>query len=194
LTQEIDLAVLPAEEDDRHEYKSGRSPAQKIKTALPKTASGFWNSGGGIFVVGVDDNGQPDEGFEPEIGNESVRDWIDQIVHAVQPVARYDVATPKSEVGNVLVVRFHESAVLPHMAPDGRYYIRAGAHTVQAGHYLVEALRSRRGTTRPYLQTTLRPKPDVKGVIQLGIVSLSESAALDVEVALDPIPHLWTRP
>lgn len=190
---EIDFSSFPSEEDDRYEYKSGQSSARQIKTKLAKAASAFWNSGGGHFVVGVDDHGQPDEGFDPEIGNQSIRDWVDQIVHTVQPVGKYDIAKVTGEVGDTLVVRFKESAALPHMAPDGRYYVRAGAHTVRAGHFLVEALRSRRGIGRPYLQTTLRPKPDFKGVVQLGILSLSESAALNVEVDLNPIPHLWTR-
>ena len=76
------------------------------------------------------------------------------------------------------------------MAPDNTYYIRAGAHSVPADHYIVEALFARRRVTRPSLIHTFRFKPDCAQIIQLGIVALSDEPALDVSLTLDPLPTL----
>ena len=65
--QDSDLSwFLPDAEDERHEYKSSviekneKSSNKSLGDKIAKAASGFWNSGGGLFVVGVDDNGKPD--------------------------------------------------------------------------------------------------------------------------------------
>jgi hypothetical protein len=56
-------------EDDRHEYKSSAIKNDKeLGDKIAKAASGFWNSGGGLFVVGVDGNGQPDGGISLSVG------------------------------------------------------------------------------------------------------------------------------
>lgn len=40
----------------------------------------------------------------------------------------------------VLVIGFEESSNAPHMAYDGTYRVRAGAHSEPASHFLVEAI------------------------------------------------------
>lgn len=71
------------------------------------------------------------------------------------------------------------------MAHDRCYYIRAGAHTVPAGHFIVEAIRARRGLSKPLLSHIVRLKPGNSKVIQLGIVALNAASAINVSVESD---------
>lgn len=191
-----DLDQLPSEEDDNHEYKSGAMADGALKKAIGKAASGFWNTGGGLFVAGVDDQGRPDGGVSASVGRQSRRDWVDQVLQDVQPLGEYIVRV--IEVGNegdedrvALVLWFEASHIAPHMAPDHRYYIRAGAHTVPARHAIVEAIRARRGLVNPILRIVFRLKPEDSQVIQLGLVAVTDAPALDVELSLDPLPEMW---
>lgn len=198
---ESDLLDLPWAEDDRFEYKSSRTSDNDLGNKISRAASGFWNSGGGVFVAGVDGTGQPDGGLSAAVGRTTRRDWADQFIGKTEPRGPYAVATIAGsgegaefsiQPGKVaLVIGFGESYVGPHMAYDGRYYIRAGAHTVPASHYLVEAIRARRGVDTPMLRPVLRAKRHRHRVIELVIIAVSEAPALDVEITLDPVPPLF---
>jgi predicted HTH transcriptional regulator len=93
--EDLDLSeFLPNAEDDRHEYKSSAIKNEGLGDKIAKAASGFWNSGGGLFVVGVDGNGQPDGGISLSVGQkgrQSRRDWIDQVILQVTPKFAYVV-------------------------------------------------------------------------------------------------------
>jgi hypothetical protein len=67
-----------------------------------------------------------------------------------------------------------------------KYYIRAGAHSSPAGNFIVESLLARRGSLRPLLSHAVRTKPGNTEVIQVGVVALNSSPAVDVEFLLDP--------
>jgi hypothetical protein len=196
LTAEDLLQWLPRAEDERHEYKSSATTDGDLKNKLPSAASAFWNSGGGLFVVGVEGSGKPDGGIDASVGRQTRRDWLDQAIAQVSPQADYVVHAVEGNGAElniasgkaVFLVGFGQSEIGPHMAPDHRYYIRAGAHTVAGSHFLVEAVRARRGLTRPLLRSTLRHKPGNRRVIQIGIVALSDSPALDVEITMQPLP------
>ena len=131
----FDLTQLPSVEDDHFEFKSSRTPHKDLKTKLSCAVSGFANAGGGCFVVGVDSNGDADNGLSLKIGGQDLRDWVDQIVTQVEPVPKYDIKLISNPMGRgviqpdsaVLLVAIHESYAGPHMALDKRYYIRAGA-------------------------------------------------------------------
>ncbi len=198
--QQLDIANLPLAEDERFEYKSSATPSNGLKDKLTRAASGFWNSGGGMFIVGVDGTGRPDGGFATAVGETPIRDWIDQVLKDVAPVGVYSVQlflhdpTSGLNIGEnncVIAVEFEESARPPHMAPDHKYYIRAGAHTVPATHYIVEALWARRRVQRPQLAHTMRLKPEASDIIQLAILPLTEEPAINVAIALDPLPEMW---
>jgi hypothetical protein len=88
----------------------------------------------------------------------------------------------------VFLIGFGESEIDPHMAHDHRYYIRAGAHTVSAGHFIVEAIHARRGLRTPLLSHIVRRKPGNITVIQLGIVVLNAAAAINVSIKIDALP------
>lgn len=201
---EDDLLDLPAGETDEYEFKSSliresSSYRSDLSSKITKTASALWNTGGGILIVGVDDAGKVDGGIPRLMGKQKLRDWVDMVLNTVSPVGPYTVRTIKPEKADtkidpehvVLVIAFGESFDLPHMAPDNRYYVRAGAHSNPAGHYLVEAIRARRGLNRPMLRALLRENPQKAGVVELTIVTINDLPALNVLINLDPVPpHL----
>lgn len=117
-----DIAALPRAEDDTVEYKSNRTPDDKLAEKIERAASGMWNSGGGVFVAGVDGEGRPDGGLSPRVGRQARRDWIDQIVARVSPRASYTVHAVEDQgaglsivTGNaVFIIAFGESSAGPH--------------------------------------------------------------------------------
>jgi hypothetical protein len=196
--EDLDLSeFLPSAEDDRHEYKSSAIKNDKeLGDKIAKAASGFWNSGGGLFVARVDGNGKPDGGIFLNVGRQSRRDWIDQVISQVTPKSAYAVHSIEDkgcgcniEPGKgVFLIGFGESEIGPHMANDHRYYIRAGAHTVSANHFIVEGIHARRGLRTPLLSHLVRRKPGNIRVIQLGIVVLNAAAAINVSIKIDALP------
>lgn len=198
--EDKDLSSLPSAEDDRHEYKSSQTKDSELAEKIPRAASGFWNSGGGLFVAGVNGSGQPDGGIAVTVGRQSRRDWVDQTISRVSPHGPYAVQCIENRgagltisAGNaVVLIGFGVSEGGPHMAPDNRYYLRAGAHTVPASHFLVEAIHARRGLRAPMLRHVVRRKPEGGGVLQLGIVCLNDAPALNVEITLEPLPE-WLK-
>lgn len=201
---EAELLELPPAETDDYEYKSSRlaeSPNYRteLHNKLCKAASAFWNTGGGLLVCGVDDRGQVDGGLPELMGKQRLRDWVDQVLNSVAPVGPYAVKTIGPENGStriktgcvVLVVAFGESYDVPHMAHDQRYYVRAGAHSNPANHYLVEAIRARRGVRRPMLRGLLREHRHKAGVIELVIASINDTPALNVSLHFEPLPTIY---
>jgi len=194
----IDFSSIPTAEDDEFEFKSSSTPTKELGKKLACAASGFANSGGGVFVAGVAGDGDADGGLPQQFGRQDLRDWVDQIVHQVQPAPKYDVKLIDNSFGrgtiaancNVLAVGFAESYFGPHMAPDHRYYIRAGAHTVAARHFIVDAIWAKRHFAKPRLTHVFRTKPQYSQTVQLGIVSLTSSPAIDVEIMLAPLGEL----
>jgi hypothetical protein len=195
----FDLTQLPTAEDDNFEFKSSGTPHNELKKKLSCAVSGFANSGGGCFVAGVDGNGNADNGFPLKIiGRQDLRDWVDQIITQVEPVPRYDLKLIQDPSGRgtiqtdsaVLLVVIHESYFGPHMAPDNHYYIRAGAHTVQAKHFIVDAIWAKRHFSKPRLTHLFRLKPEKEQAIQLGILALTEAPAVDVKITISPPPQM----
>ena len=88
------------------------------------------------------------------------------------------------------MIGFASSQHGPHMAHDHQYYIRAGAHTVPASHFLVDAIYARRAFCSPLLRHVIRQKPEDVNTLQIGIICLNDSPALNVEITLNPFPSL----
>jgi hypothetical protein len=202
------LNQLPETEDDFFEFKSSsivfnesgelKKNLKELKNKLTYAVSGFANSGGGCFVVGVDRNGNADNGLPLKIERQDLRDWVDQIIE-VEPVPQYEIKLIQDSEGRgvikpdsaVLIVVVHESYVGPHRdLLDNHYYIRAGAHTVRAKHFIVDAIWAKRHFSKPRLTHLFRLKPDQQGIIQLGILTLTSSPAVDVKISLSPFPDL----
>ncbi len=197
----VALATVPIAEDDFFEYKSSLTNDSKLAEKLTAAASGFWNSGGGFFLAGLDGSGDPDGGIASTVGTQPRRDWVDQHLMRVEPRGQYTVAVIGSTHGRgridigkcALIVGFQESADVPHMAPDKHYYVRAGAHTIKAGHFLVESLRARRTVTSPVLSVGLQQDSRNSRFVNLAIANLSAAPALDITVSVEPVPPLFQQ-
>lgn len=189
---------LPSSEDDAFEYKSSATPLPKLKEKISRAASAFANSGGGCFIAGVSDDGTPDGGLATLVGRQSLRDWVDQAVATASPPVAYEVklfddngGKGQLSAGNVLLaISYFPSESAPHMAEDNKYYIRAGAHSVPASSFIVESLWARRGSSRPLLSHAVREKPGNPDVVQVGVVALNSSPAIDVELQIEPLAGL----
>jgi len=187
----FDLSQLPSQEDQDFEFKGSSTPFDELAKKLSKAVSGFANSGGGCFVAGVDGSGNADGGIPLKKGGQPLRDWADRIIASqVAPPPKYDIAILNDSCSRgtikpgrgVLLVMVEESFVGPHMACDNCYYIRAGAHTEPAKHFIVEAIWAKRHFRKPRLSYVLRLKPENEYVVQLGIVALTDAPAVDVKI------------
>lgn len=195
----FDLTQLPSAEDDNFEFKSSRTCLGDLKKKLSCAVSAFANSGGGCFIAGVDSHGNADNGLHlKDFGRQDLRDWADQIVNQVEPVPKYEIKIISDSVGRgviqsdsaVLLVAVYESHAGPHMAHDNCYYIRAGAHTVKAKHFIVDAIWAKRHFSKPRLTHLFRLKPENEQAIQLGIISLTDAPAIEVKVNILPLPEM----
>jgi hypothetical protein len=197
----VDLKTLspstfPDAEDDEYEFKSSKANQKQMSEKLPCAVSAFANTGGGCLIWGVnDETGDPDGGIDPRIGNQSLRDWIDRILRAIEPPPKYDVELYPDNQGRgrldegkvIAAVAVYPSVNIPHMASDKKYYIRAGTHTVAAGHFLVEALRAQRQLGRPYLTTILKfDKREFFEYAELTVVNITSTPAIDVRISITP--------
>jgi hypothetical protein len=196
-----DLNELTNSETDIFEYKSSKVSLDELKNKISIAASAFWNSGGGIFIAGVDDNGAVDGGIPCCKGRQDIRDWADTAIKQTEPLGEYEIhlighdgnAGYIEEGKVVLIIKFKESYIVPHMAYDKKYYIRAGAHSAGANHFQVEALRSLRNFTKPNLRGIMRFHPTKPRTEELVIISINDSVALDVKLTFDPFPLLLKK-
>ena len=188
---EDDLLDLPDEESENYEYKSSELSPKKLKEKLAIAASAFWNSGGGIFIAGVDDNGKIDGGVPASVGRQTLRDWADQVLASVEPLGPYAIKTITrknatsliNEEQAILVVSFGVSVVGPHMAQDKKYYVRAGAHSGSVGHFIVEAIRARRGLQKPILCGLIRRNEHKPNTMELAILALNLEFRVQRQIA-----------
>lgn len=190
------LLDIPKAESSEFEYKSSKTSLDILRNKISVAASSFWNSGGGIFIAGVSDNGTIDGGIPNKKGKQSIRDWTDNAIKLTEPLGEYEIHVIGHEVSAhgidedkvVLVIRFYKSNMVPHMAYDRKYYIRAGAHSAGATHFQVEALRSLRQFTKPNIRGVMRSHPNKPRIEELVVVSLNDAAALDIKLTFDPFP------
>lgn len=191
------IESLPNEESEYYEYKSSATPFERLQGKISIAASAFWNSGGGVFIAGVNDNGEIDGGIPNSKGRQKIRDWVDAAIMWTQPLGKYhvhvipiDESNPDSKI--VLVIDFIESVNVPHMAYDHKYYIRAGAHSVSANHFMVESLRALRQFIKPQLKAIMkvdkRKQPNIESVM---IASVNDAPAIDVSITFNPFPTVF---
>ena len=192
---------LPEQESEQIEFKSSATGWNALKKKIHVAASAFWNSGGGTLYIGLNDEGKVDGGIEPYVGSQKLGDWVDQLLHEVQPTGDYKTWTINSvppEAGAlndecvVLAIEFLRSSNPPHMSSDHRFYIRAGAHSAPASQFILDALIAKRTFNSPRLAHILRLKPDDHQVIQLGVIAINDTPAENVQITLDPLPAIWS--
>ena len=179
------------------EYKSGLTPDRELKRKIQNAASAFWNSGGGILLAGVANDGTVDGGIPTAFGKQSVEEWLDQVLSSVRPIGRYDtrVLSPFNsasidQANCVLAIQFFPSSALPHQSIDCKYYIRAGAHTVPASHDIVDALYAKRHFRNPRLVhlSRLNNFTSESDVLHIEVIAATDAVALDVKIDLTTKP------
>ncbi len=194
-----DLLSLPSEESGVYEYKSSKTKMDELKNKISVAASAFWNSGGGIFIAGINDkDGKIDGGIPKYVGRQNIRDWVDKVIKHTEPLGEYqvfviehsDLTREIEEEKAVLIINFNKSSLVPHMAYDKKYYIRAGAHSEAATHFQVEALHALRRFSKPSIRGVMKYHPTKPKIEELVIVSLNDAVALDISLTFDPFP-LW---
>jgi len=174
------------------EFKSSQTAVESGKKKLAAAVSGFSNSGGGHFIIGIDDDGNADGGWAKLVGRQSIGDWLDAVINKIEPTPKYEYTlltddTDRGTIDNgkvVIVVSIPPSSAAPHMAPDSKYYIRAGAHTVPARAFMVEALWAKRSQQTPVLSHLVRLNPEQQNLVQIGVVAVVDNAALDIQISL----------
>jgi hypothetical protein len=194
---EDDLLALPAHETAEYEFKSSLSEDDDLGPAIRKAASAFWNSGGGVLVIGVDDKGKIDGGISEAVGKQTREDWIHRAISKVSHQGQYHLKLISGKNNSssirpnhlVTVIAFEESPLPPHMA-DGTYYTRAGTHSDPASHFIVEALFAKRSVQSPVIRAVLINSERKTAVIELAVLVVNDSAALNVEVSFDPLPKI----
>ncbi|MEW6250680.1 MAG: ATP-binding protein [Planctomycetota bacterium] len=197
----LDLENLPEFETTELEYKSSRMETRELRREISRSASAFWNSGGGLLLIGVDNDGHVDGGIPDCVGRQPVREWLELALQGVQPTAEYairlfgaDTTAKLSSNKIVAALEFGRSHLVPHMADDGRFYVRAGASSKPATQFLVEALWAQRASSGPDLRHVIRLKPGNEDCVQLGVVATTSQPALDVEVTLFPLDtQFWAQ-
>lgn len=201
---EAELSLVPTKETDEYEYKSSKSysSTDELKLKIQKAASAFWNSGGGYFIVGYDEKSEKiDGGIPDKVGKKPLREWVDIALHQVEPVGRYEIqviepTSTESKIlpGNVvLVLGFAESYNLPHMCVDNKYYIRAGAHTEPAKHYIVESLWAKRNISRPILFGNIQPNPLRARIFDFTLLAANNVPAINVRLSMHNLPSQLDR-
>jgi hypothetical protein len=193
----IALDALPSSESDDLEYKSSLIKEGDLQREIQNAASAFWNSGGGVFFAGVDDKGKVDGGIPATIGRQSRTDWLGRIIAAVSPQGKYASRlfhpTDHPNINQdkcVLAIEYAPSADIPHQSGDKRYYIRAGAHTERAPHFLVDALYAKRHFRSPMLVHVARINnwSGAADFLHVEVIAATDAVALDVVIDFDPWP------
>jgi hypothetical protein len=190
-----DINNLQKEEDDSLEFKSGHTETKELGNKISKAASAFSNTGGGLLIIGIDDRGNID-GISKTVGKQPIRDWIDKIIQ-IEPKIKYEIiilslyenAAPEQTDKCIVTMQFERSPTAPHMAYDNKYYIRAGAHSVPASHYIVEAIRLHSFYSKPIISWRLIEHEKRNKVMQLKIFTINKSNALNVKISFPEPPN-----
>lgn len=181
------IKELDKTENEYMEFKSGALKADDIKNKLSVAASAFSNANGGLFIIGIDKFGNID-GCNLNVGKQSPRDWIDQIIR-VEPMCRYEVKIIEQGISLdnkcIIIVKFFQSPSAPHMAYDNKYYIRNGAHSIPASHYIIEGIKLRAKFRRPTILWRLVEDMYRPGIIKLILFTIENQSAYNVKIDFD---------
>lgn len=152
------------EENLSLDYKSAAALSkndERKKTEITKDVSSFANSSGGILIYGIAEfEDEPrkhlPERLDPIQRSEISKEWLDQVIQAIQPRIEGAVVHPVtiSELGNTVcyVVEVPQSHTA-HMARDHRYHKRHNFTTAQMEDYEVRDVMSRR--THPKIKASI---------------------------------------
>lgn len=118
------------EENIHLDYKASGALGKKDekKFEIVKDVSAFANSDGGILIYGLTEENHKPKDIDFVDGNVFTKEWMENIIHQIQPHIDGITIHPIRENGNIghsiYVVKVPRSDKAPHMARDHRYYKR----------------------------------------------------------------------
>jgi hypothetical protein len=143
-----------AEEGSHLEFKSARALENegwnRFKAELPKDVSAFANAGGGVIVIGVEENDSPVAPVAERVAGSAKRvrrlaDLENVVLSGVVPViAGIEFRTISHESGEVYVIDVPMSLAAPHQASDGKFYARRKFRRDHLELFEIETLLHRR--------------------------------------------------
>ena len=158
------------EENIHLDYKASGALDKKDvkKNEIVKDVSAFANSDGGIIIYGLTEENHKPKDIDFIDGNVFTKEWLENIIHQVQP--RIDGITihPIREDGNIehsiYVVKIPRSDKAPHMARDNKYYKRFNFKSEPMEYYEVKDIFHRKySPTLQILNGTLQDEDVQEG-------------------------------
>lgn len=124
------LIANEVEENIHLDYKASGALEKKDekKSEIVKDVSAFANSDGGIIIYGLKEENHKPKELDSVDGNIFTKEWLENIIHQVQPRIEGIIIYPIRIDGNIeqsiYVVKIPRSYKAPHMARDHKYYKR----------------------------------------------------------------------
>jgi len=169
---------------------------ERRKAEVTKDVSSFANASGGVLIYGIaefedDQHKHLPERLDPIKRQDITKEWLDQIVHTIQPRIEGIIIHPVtiSERDNTVcyVVEVPQSSTA-HMARDHRYHKRHNFTTAQMEDYEVRDVMNRRKHPKVegYIRVN-RHTSDVEpeGAVLVRLVNVSEIMAKHVMVRVE---------
>jgi hypothetical protein len=153
--QRLDQMIADGVEENLSlDYKRADSLAKTDgkKTEVTKDVSSFANSSGGVLIYGIAEFADEPrkhlpERLDPIQRSEISKEWLDQVVQAIQPriegVVIHPVTISKPDNTVCYVVEVPQSHTA-HMARDHRYHMRHNFTTARMEDYQVRDVMNRR--------------------------------------------------
>jgi len=163
--QEVqDLISQGIEESSRLDYKAADALQRTDgkKQEITKDVSAFANAAGGVIIYGVKEHSSADKRHLPEIidpidQTQFSKEWLDQVIGAIQPrinaleIVPVSVAHPRKGVVYIVAIPPGETA---HQASDLRYYRRRNFERTAMEDYEIREVMNR--VKNPILNAAIR--------------------------------------
>ncbi len=150
---------------------------------LSKAVSAFANYDGGIILLGVDDEGNIEDGVDDVYKRTTVRDRLVALVdgNTTPRLIGYSIKRVEVETGKLFAIVVGESEAAPHQGKDKRYYGRIDGQSIPIDGLMVRDIftRHRDAILKPYITEPVLDH-NKNWSVQLGAVNESRRCADDL--------------